>query len=62
MTGAEILQRKLDEDRVAMVDTLISGAAKDFADYRHMCGVIRGLDTAYRHITDLAERVKKEDE
>jgi len=33
----------------------VSGAAKDYAQYREICGVIRGLTTTIREIEDLAK-------
>jgi hypothetical protein len=31
-----------------------SGGAKDFAEYREVCGVIRGLNAALREVGDLS--------
>jgi hypothetical protein len=35
---------------------------KDYAEYRDMCGAIRGLGLALREVQDLAQNYLKEDE
>ena len=39
-----------------------AGRAADYADYRHVCGIIRGLNTAEQIIKDLVQRLEKDDE
>jgi hypothetical protein len=39
-----------------------NGGAKDFADYRHVCGVIRGLTHAEQIVKDLVQRLENIDE
>jgi len=39
-----------------------SGRAADYAEYRNVCGVIRGLNLADQSINDLVERMEKSDE
>lgn len=41
---------------------LSNGRAADYADYRHVCGIIRGLNTAEQIIKDLVQRLEKDDE
>lgn len=43
------LLQELERTRVAMAETLVKNNAKDFADYRHICGRIEGLDIAIAH-------------
>jgi hypothetical protein len=43
-------------------DDVSTGACTDFAEYRHLCGVIRGLATAERFLIDLAEEMERLDE
>lgn len=31
---------------------------KDYAHYKYLCGLIRGLEVAEQSITDLAEKIK----
>jgi hypothetical protein len=41
---------------------LAGGGAKDFAEYRHICGVIRGLTHAETLVKDLVQRMENFDE
>ena len=62
MDGIDLLLKRNEEDRKASIDALVSGRVKDFADYKHICGVIRGLDLADEHIRDLAKRMTPDDD
>ena len=58
----ELLKRKLVEQEESHVQALVGGAVKDYAEYRELCGVIRGLQTAQREIADLVRKLKDEDD
>ena len=58
----EHLAKKIHEDRLRMIEDLGEGKAKDHADYKFSCGVVRGLLMANNHILELAERLDKADE
>jgi len=62
MTEVDLLRGKYQEEIAAKVEFLASGNAKDYADYRHICGVIRGLRTADEVLIDLAKRLEHEDD
>jgi len=55
----EYLNKKYDEEIKVIQENLGTGAAKDYAEYQNMCGVIRGLLTAQREINDLLRKVKE---
>jgi hypothetical protein len=57
----DLLQRKLKEQEESHVQALAGGAVADYAAYRELCGVIRGLQTAQREVADLVRRLKDED-
>lgn len=58
----ELLNTKL-EDRVRDMEmSLSNGSAKDYAEYRELCGVIRGLRSAQIEIQDLASRLKESED
>ena len=61
-TVMDVLQRKLKEQEDSHVQALVTGAVNDFAEYRELCGVIRGLQTAQREIADLVRKLKDEDD
>jgi hypothetical protein len=50
---------KLRSDQAAF---LALGRANDFAEYRHVCGVIRGLTHAETIVRDLVQRLEKNDD
>jgi hypothetical protein len=58
----EHLAKKIHEDRLRMIEDLGEGKAKDHAEYKFSCGVVRGLLMANNHILELAERLDKADE
>ena len=53
-TVFDVLNQKLTELKASSEDFLKSGGAKDFAEYREVCGVIRGLNAALREVNDLS--------
>ena len=58
----ELLAKQLHEDRLRMIEDLGEGKAKDHAEYKFTCGVVRGLLMANNHVLELAERLEKADE
>ena len=60
-TVMELLQKKLKEQEDSHVQALVGGAVNDYANYRELCGVIRGLQTAQREIADLVRKLKDDD-
>jgi hypothetical protein len=62
MDGIELLLKRNEDERKALIEVIVSGSASDFANYKHICGVIRGLDLADEHIRDLAKRMNDNDD
>lgn len=62
MIPVDALKSRLRNDMNNYADALANGACKSFEEYQHLCGVIRGLATAERHLLDLAEELEKQDE
>jgi hypothetical protein len=62
MDGVELLLKCNEDERKALIEVIVSGSASDFANYKHICGVIRGLDLADEHIRDLAKRMNTNDD
>jgi hypothetical protein len=59
MNEIELFKKQNDEFRLAAIDKLLSGAAKDYAEYRELVGVIRGLDHANYNLQDLKQRIER---
>ena len=62
MDFAEALRNKLREDMNNYTDDLATGLCADFASYKELVGVIRGLALAERHLLDLAKTQQEEDD
>lgn len=61
-TVMDLLQRKLKEQEDSHIQALAGGTVSDYATYRELCGVIRGLQTAQREVADLVRKLKDDDE
>ena len=55
----EVLHEQCIERRNNITDALSGGVAKDYAEYRAMCGEIRGLSLAEGYILDLADQMER---
>lgn len=56
------IAKKIDELRKEQSGYIAGGGAKDFAEYRHVCGVIRGLTHAETILQDLVQRLETDDD
>ena len=61
-TVFDVLTDKLTDHKRSSEEFIHSGAAKDFAEYREVCGVLRGLDTALREINDLSRNYMEDED
>ena len=59
---AEVLRKKIREDMNNYTDDIANGMCKSFDDYQHLCGVIKGLAYAERHLLDLVKAAEENDE
>ena len=60
MSVFQALRDKIRADMNNFTDDLANGQCSSFEQYRELCGVIRGLAYAERHLIDLAENVERE--
>jgi hypothetical protein len=56
------LAKEIARERASQADFLATGRAENHAEYRHVCGVIRGLNTAEQLINDLVQRLENNDD
>ena len=57
------IAREIDKLRGEQASFLSTGRAGDYSEYRHICGIIRGLSHAESIVNDLVQRMEKaEDE
>ena len=51
------------QDRIQMLgEALTYGHCKDFEEYKHTCGQVRGLEAACAIIKDLKDRMENSDD
>jgi hypothetical protein len=58
----DLLVQQIDQKIKQIEDSLGARSAKDYSDYCEQCGVITGLLTARRNITDLTKNLENSDE
>ncbi len=58
----EVYQQKIRERMNELADSIATGAAQSYDEYRKMVGVIEGLALAERELLDLIEAMKKGEE
>lgn len=62
MDFIEAMRNKLRVDMNNYADDVATGQCADLSQYKELCGVIRGLALAERHLMDLAEKMKEDDD
>ena len=62
MNALQVLREKLRTDMNNFTDDLANGQCSSFEQYKELCGVIRGLAFAERHLLDLAEHMKEDND
>lgn len=62
MNVLQVLREKLRADMNNYTDDLANGQCSSFEQYKELCGVIRGLAFAERHLIDLAENIEKDND
>jgi len=58
----KLLTQKVDDKVSQLQVAMADGNANDYAEYKKMCGEVKGLLTARLFITDLQERVTNDDD
>lgn len=61
-TAFDVVIREIEETRDSLARALVDGTARDYAEYRSMCGEIRGLSLAHSYINDLVRRMEQHDD
>jgi len=58
----DLIIKEIEERRESIAQALISGSAKDYAEYKFMTGEIQGLSRAHAFITDLVRKMENDNE
>lgn len=57
-----IVKERINEKQAQLAHAVSEGTMKDFAEYRAICGEIRGLSIAEGFILDLADQMEHTDD
>ena len=57
-----IIRDKINDKQAQLAAAMSGASAKDYAEYRAMCGEIRGLSIAEGFILDLADQMERDDD
>lgn len=61
-TAFSVVMKEIEEHRESIARALVDGTARDYADYKSMCGEIRGLSVAHAFINDLVRKMEQQDD
>ena len=61
-TVFDVLKDNIGAEKVSALEFLESGGAKDYAQYKEVTGLIRGLKSSISHIEDLSRNYMEDDD
>jgi len=61
-TAFSVVIKEIEEHREAIARAVVDGTARDYAEYKSMCGEIRGLSQAHMFINDLVRRMEQSED
>jgi|TARA_R110001583_G_scaffold48044_3_gene150320 hypothetical protein len=60
-TVFDVLREKIEDDMSSASNFLSNGGAKDFAQYKEITGMLRGLTSCMNHVNDLSRNYLEDD-
>tara|TARA_Y100001947_G_C10175493_1_gene234269 strand:- start:107 stop:304 length:198 start_codon:yes stop_codon:yes gene_type:complete len=61
-TVFDVLKERIEEQESSAMEFLADGGPKDYAEYRNVCGLLRGLQVALSYIEDLSRNYLEGDD
>ena len=61
-TVFDVLNDRIDESISSAKSFLTAGSPKDYANYREVVGLIRGLESSKQYVEDLAKNYMENDD
>ena len=61
-TVFDVLKKRIEEQKSSAVEFLVSGGSKDYAQYKEVCGLIRGLEDTLSNMEDLSRNFMEDDD
>ena len=62
MNLIEVVLKEIRERKAQLGDGLANNAARDYEEYRYICGEIRGLTAVEIYLVDLAKQLEHSDD
>lgn len=60
-TVLDVLKKRIEDDVSSATEFLGNGGAKDFAQYKEITGMLRGLTSCLNHVNDLSRNYLDDD-
>jgi hypothetical protein len=60
VTVIELILEKINERLADVQEDLGSGVAKDYADYRYICGILHGMLAVKRYVDDIKTNLEND--
>ena len=61
LTVLDILKKNIEEQKLTSIQFLTSGGPKDYAQYKEVTGLVRGLEVSKQLVEDLLRNQREED-
>lgn len=61
-TVFDVLVERIDADIASATEFLKAGSSKDYAGYREIVGLVRGLEASKAYVEDLSRRYTDDDD
>jgi hypothetical protein len=57
-----LLLKHMEDDKKSLISALSDGVAKDYAEYKHLCGQIMGLSKAQLRVSEMNARLQNDED
>ena len=58
MNVLELILEKIDDSITVVQEDIVRGDTKDYAEYQHLCGVLKGLSWVKLYVKELQQNVE----
>jgi len=57
-----LLLKHMEDDKKSLISALSDGVAKDYAEYKHLCGQIMGISKAQLRVNEMNARLQNDED
>ena len=61
LTVLDVLKKNIEEQKLTSIQFLTSGGPKDYAQYKEVTGLVRGLEVSKQLVEDLLRNQREKD-